>query len=274
MNCRQFESIVTDLARNKPMAAGLREGGLSHADACEQCDARLSDERALSAGLKACADDLNQTAAPQQIETALLAAFRRQAESSEHPLASALASNVVALPVRNRRPQIWVFAAAAAILIAALTFAASQLIGKPSAIEPTITYSPSPQAPPTEKAEKKDNDVALDIAEPDKKLPVKSRKKRLTRQPQDRSQVVASLGEFTPVFGDEIGQEVATDFFPLVYEQGSQPLESGQLIRVQMPRSALASFGLPVNFERANVPVKADVLLAEDGSAHSIRFVR
>ena len=157
---------------------------------------------------------------------------------------------------------------------AALTFAASRLIEKPSAIEPAITYSLSPQAPPVEKAEKKDDDVALEIADPDKKPPVKSRKKRLPRQPHDRSQVVASIGEFTPVFGDENGQEVATDFFPLVYEQVSQPLESGQLIRVQMPRTALASFGLPVNQERADTPVKADVLLAEDGSARAIRFVR
>ncbi|HMY76738.1 MAG TPA: hypothetical protein PLQ88_33270, partial [Blastocatellia bacterium] len=224
MNCRQFETIVTDLARNKPMEAGLREGGLSHAAACERCGARLSDERTLTAGLKACAADLNQTAAPQHIETALLAAFRRQAEISKQAAAS---NNVVALPVRNRRPQIWVFAAAAAILIAALTFAASRLIEKPSAIEPAITYSLSPQAPPVEKAEKKDDDVALEIADPDKKPPVKSRKKRLPRQPHDRSQVVASIGEFTPVFGDENGQEVATDFFPLVYEQVSQPLESG-----------------------------------------------
>ena len=92
---------------------------------------------------------------------------------------------------------------------------------------------------------------------------------------KERSRVVASLGDFTPVFGQpETGQEVATDFFPLVHGQSEESLESGQVIRVQMPRSTLASFGLPVNYERANVPVKADVLLAEDGSARVIRFVR
>jgi hypothetical protein len=58
-----------------------------------------------------------------------------------------------------------------------------------------------------------------------------------------------------------------------------KPAESGevmrvQVIRVQMPRQALIAFGLPVNIERADVPVKADLLVGEDGLAHAIRFVR
>jgi hypothetical protein len=52
------------------------------------------------------------------------------------------------------------------------------------------------------------------------------------------------------------------------------PLEGGQLVRVQLPRAALASLGLPLNIERENEPVKADVLLGNDGLAHAIRFVR
>jgi hypothetical protein len=67
---------------------------------------------------------------------------------------------------------------------------------------------------------------------------------------------------------------VATEFIPLL--QGGQfaPAEGGHLVRVEMPRSALASFGLPVNAEAAGGRVKADVLLGEDGIARAIRFVR
>jgi len=36
----------------------------------------------------------------------------------------------------------------------------------------------------------------------------------------------------------------------------------------------MASFGLPVNQERAESRVKADVLIGEDGLARAIRFVR
>jgi hypothetical protein len=69
--------------------------------------------------------------------------------------------------------------------------------------------------------------------------------------------------------------ESVTEFIPLVAGAPSAtPLESGQLVRVQLPRAALASLGLPLNAERGNEPVKADVLLGNDGLAHAIRFVR
>lgn len=69
--------------------------------------------------------------------------------------------------------------------------------------------------------------------------------------------------------------ESVTDFISLVAGAPTgMPLESGQLVRVQMPRAALASLGLPLNAERGNEPVKADVLLGGDGLARAIRFVR
>jgi hypothetical protein len=69
--------------------------------------------------------------------------------------------------------------------------------------------------------------------------------------------------------------ESVTEFIPLVTgAPGAPPLESGQLVRVQLPRAALPSLGLPLNAERGNEPVKADVLLGNDGLARAIRFVR
>ncbi len=74
--------------------------------------------------------------------------------------------------------------------------------------------------------------------------------------------------------GDADAAEIATDFIPLM--QGGQfaQAEGGHLVRVELPRSAMASFGLPVNYERAGGRVKADVLLGDDGIARAIRFVR
>ena len=102
-----------------------------------------------------------------------------------------------------------------------------------------------------------------------KRVSAVQKKTNLRKVADDGSYVQASLGEITPIYG-----EVATDFLPLTHETDSQPMESGQLIRVQVPRTALASFGLPINIERANELVKADLLLAEDGSARAIRFIR
>ena len=65
--------------------------------------------------------------------------------------------------------------------------------------------------------------------------------------------------------------EVATDFFPLTYDP--DPLERGRLVRVQLPRAALAAFGLPVNEDRMEDMVDADFLLDEDGLMQAVRFV-
>jgi hypothetical protein len=74
------------------------------------------------------------------------------------------------------------------------------------------------------------------------------------------------------------GGEVATAFFPLTYS--SLPISNAQLVRVQVPRSALASFGLaPIDVPAsatgatASATVSADVLVGEDGVARAVRFV-
>jgi hypothetical protein len=69
-------------------------------------------------------------------------------------------------------------------------------------------------------------------------------------------------------------EEVATDFFPVSGASGLMPMDGGHMVRVELPRSTLASFGLPVNSERAGERVKADVLVGSDGMARAIRFVR
>jgi len=69
-------------------------------------------------------------------------------------------------------------------------------------------------------------------------------------------------------------REIATDFIPLSYMNVASLQDGGQIVRVELPRSALVNFGLPVNMDRYNEKVKADVLLGVDGLAHAIRFVQ
>ena len=79
---------------------------------------------------------------------------------------------------------------------------------------------------------------------------------------------VASAAVATPP-----AREITTDFLPLVYGDDLSSYEGGQLIRVRLPSEALAYFGLPAHgFSGERVP--ADVLLAEDGTARAVRFVR
>ncbi len=68
--------------------------------------------------------------------------------------------------------------------------------------------------------------------------------------------------------------EVATEYFPLQDGTDLAALEGAPVIRMEFPRTVLASFGLPMNPERAAEPVQADVVLGRDGIARAVRFVQ
>jgi hypothetical protein len=68
--------------------------------------------------------------------------------------------------------------------------------------------------------------------------------------------------------------EIATAFYPLVYSD--VPVTAGSIVRLEVPPSAFASFGVePVALagSRPDI-VLADVLVGEDGLARAVRFVR
>jgi hypothetical protein len=66
----------------------------------------------------------------------------------------------------------------------------------------------------------------------------------------------------------------ATEFFPLTFS--NVPITGAQLIRLEVSRAALASFGLLPADSLGSRPgtVLADVLVGEDGLARAVRFVR
>jgi len=69
-------------------------------------------------------------------------------------------------------------------------------------------------------------------------------------------------------------REVTTDFFPLMYS--GVPAPGGQLVRLQVPRAALATFGV-TSFGTAgdrSATVMAEVVVGNDGLARAVRFVR
>jgi hypothetical protein len=163
-------------------------------------------------------------------------------------------------------------AAAAAILVAvglivyrALDNASPEKSGNDQALA-TPTPAPAP-------VERKINEPVVErkLAGAKSAKPGANRSKKVSSRPRPRAPRFLIRDEITLYVR---ASEVTSDFFPLTYEEEPAPMESGQLIRVQMPRSALVSFGLPVNVERADEPVKADLLVGEDGLARAIRFVR
>jgi len=52
MSCRNFETVITEIARGQMLEAGASENTLEHIKACESCASRFTDEQALTAGLR------------------------------------------------------------------------------------------------------------------------------------------------------------------------------------------------------------------------------
>jgi hypothetical protein len=69
-------------------------------------------------------------------------------------------------------------------------------------------------------------------------------------------------------------KEVTSDFVALGYGNAMDLQDGGQLVRVELPRAALARFGLLLDMDHADERVKADVLVGTDGLARAIRFVK
>jgi hypothetical protein len=79
--------------------------------------------------------------------------------------------------------------------------------------------------------------------------------------------------------GQDAGNVIDADdseyasFVPLPYADDPSALDDGTVVRVEMPRAALASFGLPVAAMESDGPVRADLIVSADGTPQAIRLV-
>jgi len=84
-----------------------------------------------------------------------------------------------------------------------------------------------------------------------------------------RPPTVDPVGSVAPAARPAPG-EIATEFFPLMYS--NVPVANGEAVRLELPQTALASFGIEA--DDASGTVLADVLVGQDGLARAVRFVR
>ena len=302
MNCQEFEKLTPDLASERLIDADARVRGLAHAGECAHCSARLSGERALNTGLQALAAATAQTA-PAHLEATLLAAFRAQHTHDAPPVTvAAIGKRVFPLRVRQR----WMPRAVGATAAAAAAVLATFGIISPfwptrddvqqTAARRQIEYSQTelPGASPT--VATLDETPVVDergatqtnVAAPNETLrpPVRRNSaRRRQASPSDATKIELAANRRAPVASSHAASsnatanddrvEIATEFMPLVPGGTSGAVDGAQLMRVELPRAALASMGLPVNVDSGSGErVKADVLLGDDGLARAIRFVR
>lgn len=75
------------------------------------------------------------------------------------------------------------------------------------------------------------------------------------------------------VASQPIDSEYTTAFVPLPYADDVADLQDGAIVRVMLPRSALASLGMPVSYIGSAERVPADLVVSEDGTPQAIRLV-
>ena len=76
-----------------------------------------------------------------------------------------------------------------------------------------------------------------------------------------------------PQLASLAGPEDGTAFVTLPSADDSVSLEGGAVVRVMMPRSALASLGLPVSGLASTEQIPAELVVSEDGTPQAIRLI-
>jgi hypothetical protein len=251
MKCRDFELIGTDLARNRSDDLP-RERALAHAEGCDRCATRLVHEQALSDGVRAVIADIANDEPSPRVETALLAAF------NEH--FAQKAASTFSLMRSGRRPRLsFTLAFVVAVLLILISIPSAFWLHSRSVthVPEVISQNPSAAFVPS-----------LSV-EPGAGVNTRPGAGTSRRQKGKRPTVVNH-----PNVTETKAPEEVTEFLPLADGEDLTSLEAAQVVRVELPVSALMDLGLRVGPEISPGQVKADILLGHDGSARAIRFVR
>ncbi|HEX3185678.1 MAG TPA: hypothetical protein VHQ94_12825 [Pyrinomonadaceae bacterium] len=199
---------------------------------------RRFDDETLTSSLQLLAEEMESLNAPPEIEQKLREAFRAQ----------------TATAASHSYGRYWLVAVAAMILIVISVIALRSRNEPP---KPTIAQQPQIKEQPT-------------IVEQPRVDQLQPKQQQIAQKPRRPAARRSQNNEVA----NHVNREIATDFMPLGYFNASTLQDGGQIVRVELPRSTLMSFGLPVNMDRYHEKVKADVFIGVDGLAHAIRFVR
>jgi len=278
MTCREMETLLRDMALESQTIESqtMPHDAAVHLAGCPRCSAQLERERLLTESLAALAGSLENCAVPAAMEARLLAAFR------EHSRNHRTRRPVFQLPAR--RSALWI-AGAAAIIVVSLGVALEIVL---------IDRQPfgAPVESPAKATASAASSQVADSAEiPAVRRPESTGPGPATMEaagtlgrgpgnglPSADAAPSASQAAIAPPEAEQTvlqrPQQVSSEFVPLFYGGDPQLLEAGQVWRVEMPRGALQSVGMPVVEESRAGLIQVDILLGEDGIARAIRLVQ
>ena len=259
MTCQEYEQIVAEMVADKLTSARTRVSAMAHAAACERCDARLTAEKLLDAGLGAVAERTQAEQAPPRLRQSLRAAFEAQQAKAAlnvvEPKASWLDS-VKAMFVWQQDWR-WSLAATAAAAVVVLMVGAAIWWQQQTPSGSELTAVASPTVTPSPKAIEPQIEPATNLAY--QTATIEKRNVKRLVSPRRRQAQSGST-------------ELAANFIPLSYAAGSATPEESLVVRVDVPRTTLIAMGLPISAEYGNSMVKADLRVGIDGVPLAIRL--
>ncbi|MCI0664677.1 MAG: hypothetical protein L0220_26750 [Acidobacteria bacterium] len=246
MNCHEFERTIIDRGCDHLVDPSTKARALAHAESCAQCAARLNREQRMTAALQAFAAEDGAINAPERLKLALRRAFFEQQ--------AAAASPRVLLGSAHRK-LIWGMAAGVMLLLSLISTAIWLRVAdeKVHNAPPVLPDQRKPQAPPGK------TPVALAEAQRSRKI---------------HSAIVAGpSGRIRGRRSFPVNTKETAGFLPLTFVARPGPTEFVQTVRVVVSRSTLLTMGLPVNVDRGDKLIKADIIIGEDGVARAVRIL-
>jgi hypothetical protein len=234
MTCNECRDVMLEVVRHLAPPS-ITQAVLAHTAGCPACGARFAQQSTLTAGLRAVAADADGRSASADVEARLMAAFA--AQHGAGPTSRASTSG-------GRR---WLLRAATVVLCAG---AAAWWLQVPPRVA-----DPSPQA--------------AHATQPSAPLTTTSPGLAAANQPQGPRPVRAARARRKPA--RQAGVQ-AVGFVPLPSAAGLPDFESGEIVRLGIPVTALPNYGLEIPSGTQSA-VQADLLIGQDGQARAIRLV-
>ena len=239
MDCATFENIVHDLDRAGTSGAALRESALAHAESCHTCATLLTQVEWLDFSLHELAENAAGRQASPRVEAAVLQEFRR-------------AKDVAAR--RQIRWRLATLAAAAALFLALGLSLRHRGLPLPASAPDVAVQSPH------------------ETPRPGSAPSAESTRPAAPSAPGANPSVARR--HLAPSDSSDPGEtQDAASFFCLPYADDSIALDGGAIVRVELPRATLASFGLPVAEFGDAQRTLADLVVSADGTPQAIRLV-
>ena len=274
MNCQSFESMVNDLARDQVMETTVREQAAVHSASCEMCLVRLREEQNLTRALHEFSALVQAEATPDGVEPKLLAEFRVY-QAAKVASGSSLAHQTVIATGSGNRRRYWAYAAvAAAVIVAGLGLSVIRLSQVGFQANPVETAPVTLKEDSSHSANPPVKELKADVRPASERVQARNPRRFAKQTASSRSSVTKNTVTVKSLNILATNYEVTTDFIPIGYSNASNVQEGGQVMRLELPRYAMARFGVPVNVDRYDERVKADVWVGADGLARAIRFVQ